>query len=66
MFGNRKSSGLSDDDVIDANRSPKATKPKNSQVYASVLNSSSHGLFSIEDEEDEDEGMSFLFVLILL
>ena len=54
MFGNRK---VSDSDSIELGRSPRAAPaPKNNQAYTSVLNSSSHGLFSIEDDEDDDEG----------
>ena len=61
MFGNRKSSGVTDDNSHDLGRKIRTTKPsRNSQEYKSVLNNSSHGLFSIEDEEDDDEGETFL------
>lgn len=61
MFGNRKFSGVSDDNSHDLGRKMRTTKPsRNSQEYKSVLNNSSHGLFSIEDEEDEDEGETLL------
>ena len=53
MFGNRK---VSDSDSIELGKSPRTTPtPKNKQPYKSVLNTSSHGLFSIEDDDDDDD-----------
>lgn len=56
MFSSRKSNVSVDSDPKDSDRSKTS---KRSQQYKSVLNSSTHGLFSIEDEDDDDEGTNY-------
>jgi hypothetical protein len=53
MFS-RKGSNDSDSGRADAKERNSKTS-KSNQQYKSVLNSSVHGVFSIEDEEDDDD-----------
>ena len=53
MFS-RKGSNDSDSGADAKARNSKTSK--SNQQYTSVLNSSLHGVFSIEDEEDDDTG----------
>lgn len=57
MFGIRNSSGTVDADGKVMDRKKRTEKiSKSGQEYKSVLSSSTHGLFSIEDADEEDEG----------
>ena len=58
MFSNRKNNGMVGAASSRSDSKARNNKTsKNSQQYKSVLNSSVHGVFSIEDEEeDDDEG----------
>jgi hypothetical protein len=54
MFSSRKGSN----DAVSSRADAKARNSKtskNTQQYKSVLNTSVHGVFSIEDEEDDDD-----------
>lgn len=53
MFG-RKGSNDAESSRADAKARNSKTS-KSNQQYKSVLNSSVHGAFSIEDEEDDDD-----------
>ena len=56
MFSNRKNNGSGNAESSRPEVKARNSKTsKSSQQYKSVLNSSMHGVFSIEDEEDEED-----------
>ena len=56
MFSNRKNNGSGNAESSRPDVKARNSKTsKSSQQYKSVLNSSVHGVFSIEDEEDEED-----------
>ena len=54
MFANRRGSNDVALDIKDLDRKSKISS--SNQQYTSVLSSSTHGLFSIEDDEEDDDG----------
>ena len=65
MFSNRKNNGSGNAESSRPDVKARNSKTsKSSQQYKSVLNSSMHGRFSIEDEEDEDVGGKLSAVLL--
>lgn len=64
MFSNRKNNGSGNAESSRPEVKARNSKTsKSGQQYKSVLNSSVHGVFSIEDEEDEDVGGKLSAVL---